>query len=192
MAANPERRARVSDAALVVLGRSGGRGLTHRAVDAAGAFPRGTAANYFPTRAALLLGMTERIFDRLRPDAARLERLGRLPPDVDAVVEYIQDVVERLLAAPDLTLALLELRLEAARNTDIAAALGPFLRRELTADVAFHVGRGLPGGAESVIDLHHAVNGLVLDRVTVPLDPDADPRVVVRRIVEQLVRRGRE
>jgi hypothetical protein len=44
----------VGDAAIAVLADQGARGLTHRAVDAAGRLPPGTTSNYARTRAALL------------------------------------------------------------------------------------------------------------------------------------------
>ncbi|WP_231509684.1 hypothetical protein [Streptosporangium roseum] len=42
------------------MAESGGRGLTHRAVDAAADVPPGTAKNYFPTRDALVRAVAER------------------------------------------------------------------------------------------------------------------------------------
>jgi DNA-binding transcriptional regulator YbjK len=47
-------RDRLRDAAIKVLAEEGGRGLTHRAVDAAADMPPGTTKNYFPTRQSLL------------------------------------------------------------------------------------------------------------------------------------------
>uniref|UniRef100_UPI0004C8F72E TetR/AcrR family transcriptional regulator n=1 Tax=Streptomyces sp. NRRL S-237 TaxID=1463895 RepID=UPI0004C8F72E len=57
---NQDRRDRLRDAAIAVLAREGGRGLTHRAVDSAAAVPTGTAKNYFPSRDALLRAAAER------------------------------------------------------------------------------------------------------------------------------------
>ncbi len=48
------RRDDLLDAAICVLGESGIRGLTHRAVDAAAGLPAGSASNLFRTRDALL------------------------------------------------------------------------------------------------------------------------------------------
>lgn len=174
MVANPGRRAAVADAALEILGRDGARGVTHRAVDAEAGLPPGTCANYFPTRAELLVGMAQRVFDGLAPDPGRLAELAALEGE-DAGAEYVGYVVERLLGRPNLARALLELRLEASRNPAVAAPLAEFLRRGLADDVAFHEARELPGGREHVLRLHHVVNGIVLDTLTVPLDPGADP-----------------
>lgn len=51
----------VGDAAIAVLADEGARGLTHRAVDAAGRLPPGTTSNYARTRAALLAITLRRI-----------------------------------------------------------------------------------------------------------------------------------
>lgn len=51
----------VGDAAIAVLADEGARGLTHRAVDAAGRLPPGTTSNYARTRAALLALTLRRI-----------------------------------------------------------------------------------------------------------------------------------
>ncbi|MEM9696644.1 MAG: TetR/AcrR family transcriptional regulator, partial [Myxococcota bacterium] len=52
MAKNEVRRRALCDAAIRVIAREGGRGLTHRAVDREAAVPRCTTSNYFRTRAA--------------------------------------------------------------------------------------------------------------------------------------------
>lgn len=179
MVANPARRAVITDAALELLGREGARAVTHRAVDAEAGTPAGTCANYFRSRADLLAGMAQRVFVLLAPDPARLEELAELPVD-EAGPAYAGYVVERLMARPNLARALLELRLEAARTPDVAHALTEFLRAGLDADVDFHTSRGLPGGREHVLRLHHLVDGIVLDALTIPLDPDADPIAQVR------------
>ncbi|MGY1843590.1 TetR/AcrR family transcriptional regulator [Modestobacter sp. SYSU DS0875] len=185
MVSNPRRRSAVTDAALQILGRNGSRALTHRAVDALADVPPGTCANYFPTRAALLLAMAQRIFDRLAPDTARLAQL-ELVPDRDALAEYVGYVVERLTTDPDLARALIELRLEASRSPDVFAALAPFLRRGLDDDVTFHDGRGLVGGQPVVLLLHHLVNGILLDHLTIPLDPQRDPVSIAKKATRLL------
>lgn len=179
MVSNPRRRADVTDAALLILGRDGSRALTHRAVDGLADVPSGTCANYFSTRAGLLLAMAERIFERLAPEADQLARLERVS-DQDALAEYAGYVVERLTLSPDLARALIELRLEASRSTEVAKALTTFLRQGLGADVEFHEARGLVGGQRVVLLLHHLVNGIMLDHLTIPLDPSDDPIAVAK------------
>lgn len=188
MVANPRRRVEILDSGLGVLGGQGGRGLTHRAVDARAGLAVGTTANYFPTRAALVLALTERAFERLRPDPDRLAQLSRRRGR-QALAAYVGYVVERLLEEPELALALVEIRLEAARSVEVAELVAPRLRAGLAADLEFHRARELPGGPAAVLALHHLVNGLVLDRLTVPLDPEADPVAVAGQVAEALMGR---
>lgn len=190
MVANPERRARIADAAIDILGTDGSRGLTHRAVDRRAQLPPGTSANYFPTRAALLEGVAERCFERVAPGERRLDELAHLDESAETFGRYVAYIVERLIATPALALTLIELRLEAARSPGVAERLGPFLRRGLESDVAFHVERGLPGGREEIVALHHLVNGIVLDHLTVPLVPGSDPAVVAAEVTRRLVDGG--
>ncbi|QNE20042.1 TetR family transcriptional regulator [Kribbella qitaiheensis] len=187
MPRNPERRTQLADAGLAVLAESGARGLTHRAVDAAAGLPAGTASNYFRTRDALLGALGERIFERLAPDDAVLAPLAEREPSIDLVVDYVRYIVERLLGRPELSLALFDLRLEAARNPGLHEILARTLRQGFDTDVSFHVQAGLPGGAEEVRLLHFALDGLVLDQLTPgtgrPYDIDAITAKIVRRLV---------
>jgi len=185
MVANPRRRESVADAALEILGRDGSRALTHRAVDILAEVPRGTCANYFPSRAALMLAMAQRIFDRLAPDPARLSQLEQVQ-DKDALAEYAAYVIERLTLNPVLARALLELRLESARAPDVAEVLAPFLRQGLHNDVTFHQARGLAGDQLVVLLMHHVVNGILLDHLTIPLDPGSDPSSTVKEAARLL------
>lgn len=61
MPENPERRARLGDAAVRVIAREGCRGLTHRAVDREAGVPIGTAVNYHRTREDLLIAAAGRL-----------------------------------------------------------------------------------------------------------------------------------
>ncbi len=185
MVANQERRALLADAGLRVLGASGARGLTHRAVDAEAGVPVGTASNYFRSRDALLGALAERIMARLAPDPGRLTTLGEREPTVDLSVDYIRYIVERTTESPELTLALMELRLEARRRPGLAETLGETLRRGYQEDVRFNRSAKLPGEAFEIALLHYAIDGLLLDRLTVPVAPD----IPVDRAVEELVRR---
>ena len=188
MVANPRRRADVTDAALQLLGHDGSRALTHRGVDALAGVPAGTCANYFPTRASLVLAMAQRIFDRLAPDPDRLAELEQVQ-DQDALAEYAGDVVERLTSSPDLARALIELRLEASRAPEISEVLAPLLRQGLHDDVTFHQARGLSGDQPLVLLLHHLVNGIVLDQLTIPLDPRSDPVATTKQAARLLAAR---
>ena len=187
MARNPERRALLADAGLRVLADAGARGLTHRAVDAEAGVPTGTTSNYFPSRAALLAGLAERIFDRIAPDPAVLADLGRREPSLALMTDYLRDIVARTTREPGLTRALFELRLEAARRPELRSALGGVLRQGYADDVAHHLAAGLPGGAYEVALLHYAVDGLLLDLLTTSIDAGFDTEQVVSDLVSRLV-----
>lgn len=188
MPRNPERRTQLADAGLAVLAEAGARGLTHRAVDAAAGLPAGTASNYFRTRDALLGALGERIFERLAPDEAVLAPLAERERSVELVVDYVRYIVERLLGRPELSLALLELRLEAARSPDLHEILSRTLQQGFDADVSFHVQAGLPGGAEEVRLLHFAIDGLVLDQLTPGVGRRYDVDAITARLVHRLIR----
>lgn len=187
MAANPERRRLLADAALECLGNGGSRALTHRAVDRQAQVPPGTTGNYFPSRGALMRGLIERIFERLSPDPQRVAAIAAEHSGSAALVAYTQYVVQRLLDAPALALGLIEIRLEAARNREIAAIVTPFLGAGALQDELFHRSAKLPGSVEEVGLLHYAINGLVLDRLTAPIDPTADPAQLAAELVQKIV-----
>jgi hypothetical protein len=65
-------------------------------------------------------------------------------------------------------LALLELRLEATRRPELDTRLTSFFTSDLGANVAFHVGAGLPGDRGSVLLLYLGMLGLIIDDLTVP------------------------
>lgn len=191
MAKNPERRALLADAGLRVLAAAGARGLTHRAVDTEAGVPTGTVSNYFPSRDALLGALGERIMERFAPDEGVLAELGSRQPSLDLFADYLRYIVERTTRQPELTRALFELRLEAARRPGLAAILGATLRRGYLDDVAFHQATGLPGGAFEIALLHYAMDGMLLDLLTVSIDAEADPDEIVTALVERLAGGGR-
>lgn len=185
MPSNPERRAHLADAGLRVLAQHGARGLTHRAVDREANVPPGTTANYFRRRSALLGALGERIFERLAPSPEVFARAGTLEPTLDQAVAYVEAIIERTTRSPELTLALFELRLEAARYPELRQVLSALLERNYASDVAFHTQARLPRSALEVAMLHYAVDGLLLDLLTASING----RQHVRHAADQLVRR---
>jgi len=184
---NIERRQLLADAGLRVLANAGARGLTHRAVDAEAELPTGTCSNYFKSRDQLLNGLAARVLERIAPTEDRLEQMALPDPSMDVMVDYIRYIIERTLGSPELTLALFELRLEASRNPGLAGVLGATLGAAYRDDVAFNVGRGLPGGPFEIALLHFAVDGLLLDQLTTSFDPNLDVDVVVEAVVRRLL-----
>ncbi|MCX4388718.1 TetR family transcriptional regulator [Micromonospora peucetia] len=186
MARNVQRRATLADAGLRVLAATGARGLTHRAVDAEAGVPTGTASNYFRSRDALLGALGERIMERFAPDDQVVAELAAREPSLELFTDYLRYIVERTTRQPDLTRALIELRLEAARRPDLARILGDTLRRGYRDDVAFHLASGLPGGAFEVALLHYAIDGLLLDLLGTSIEAGFDPDDVVVAFVSRL------
>lgn len=186
MARNDDRRAALTDAGIRVLAEEGARGLTHRAVDAVAGVPRGTTSNYFAKRDDLVAALVDRIATRLTPVP------GTVPdahPDEALVEAYVRDVVRRLRTDPHVPLALFELRLEAARRPSVAAALGTWRQQAFADDVAFNAQAGLPGGRTDIALLHFAIDGFMLDRLTVPLETGLDDETIIHELVQRILGR---
>ncbi|NUS73994.1 MAG: TetR family transcriptional regulator, partial [Corynebacteriales bacterium] len=142
---NAERRAALVDAAIEVLAREGARGLTFRAVDSEAKVPGGTASNYFVNRDELLIQAARRVYERLEPDPATVERQLATAPTREAYTELMLEVVGRVSGFRTGYLALLELRLEATRRPALRTLLSERVRADVDANVAYHEGSGLPG-----------------------------------------------
>lgn len=187
MAQNLTRRAKLADAGLRVLAAHGARGLTHRAVDREAGVPLGTTANYFNSRDALLGALGSRIFERLAPAPEVFENVGTAPPTLEQATAYIQDIVARTTRHSELTLALFELRLEAIRRPELAQPMTATLERNFALDTQFYLQARLPGGAREVTLLHYAIDGLLLDLLTVSINGRRDTDEMVRELVHRIL-----
>lgn len=190
MAKNEARRAALADAGIAVLAREGSRGLTHRAIDDEAGVPTGTASNYFRSRESLIAGLFLRIGERLAPTPEELAHRAAQTPSRALFADYMRDIVRRLLGEREVTLALFELRLEAARRPDLAAALQEWQRAGFEGDVAFNEAAGLPGGRAEIALFHYAIEGLVFDRLTSSIDPETPTDDVVDALVAGLLPRA--
>ncbi|KQR38660.1 MULTISPECIES: TetR/AcrR family transcriptional regulator [Microbacterium] len=188
MAKNQTRRRLIADAGLSVLAAEGSRGLTHRAVDLVAGVPVGTTSNYFRSRDSLVEGLVERIGERLAPSEDDLARRSSEAPSRELFADYIRDIVRRLTEDRDVTLALFELRLESSRRPEVAALLGAWQRAGFAGDVEFNSSAGLPGGRREIALFHYAIDGLMLDRLTTPIDPDTSTDDIVDDLVAGLLR----
>ena len=83
-----------------------------------------------------------------------------------------------------------ELRLESTRRPEVAAVLHEWQRTAFAADVAFNEAAGLPGGRREIALFHYALDGLLLDRLTAPIDPETSTDEIVDALVEGLLPRG--
>lgn len=188
MPKNSQRRLHLLDAALQILARDGSRGLTHRAVDVEAAVPTGTCVNYFRSRDTLFDALGARIFERLSLDQATLKKEACLPPSRERLVQLMKALMTRVMAQPELQVALLELRLESARRPQLRLMLAKTLGASLALDLEFHTQAGLPGGQLEVVLLHLALEGLILNIITLPevlniQDQDAVIETLVLRLV---------
>ncbi|MCS5717747.1 TetR/AcrR family transcriptional regulator [Herbiconiux sp. CPCC 205763] len=188
MAKNEDRRRALTDAGLSALARFGARGLTHRAVDQIAGVPAGTTSNYFRSRDTLIAGLVDRIGERLAPTAEDLERRASADPSPALFADYIRDIVRRLSSDREVTLALFELRLESSRRPEVAAVLGAWQRAGFEGDVAFNSEAGLPGGRREIALFHYAIDGLLLDRLTNPIDPETSTDAIIDDLVAGLLR----
>jgi len=188
MAKNETRRRALADAGLTVIAREGSRGLTHRAVDVEAAVPNGTTSNYFRSREELIAGLVHRIGERLAPSSQDLERRAPATPDARLFADYVRDIVRRLSTEREVTLALFELRLESARRPDLAAVLSAWQRAGFDADVDFNTQAGLPGGRREIALFHYAIDGLLFDRLTTPIDPETPTDEIIDDLVDGLIR----
>ncbi|KOV71480.1 TetR family transcriptional regulator [Streptomyces sp. AS58] len=190
MAGNPERRAALVDAGVEVLAREGARGLTFRAVDAAAGVPVGTASNYFTARDDLLRQIDDRLHRRLAPDPDVLAELMKAPKDRSLVVALMHDLIGRVTLDRTGYLALLELRLEATRRPELRESYTTSVRGDLEHGMRFHREAGLPGGDETVTVLYLAMQGLIVEHLTLPgvLDGVLPGVGVPEELTERIVR----
>lgn len=168
MRQNPERRTALVDAAIEVLAAQGARGLTFRAVDSEAGAPTGTTSNYFTSRDALLMQAGHRVFERLTPGAAVITQALDLPRTQESVDRLMHELVERITSFPSGHLAMLELRLESTRRPELREVLTRQLRDNLQDNIDFQLSAGFPGDADAVVLLYLAINGLLLERLTLP------------------------
>ncbi|MBR7838558.1 TetR family transcriptional regulator [Actinospica durhamensis] len=164
--ANRDRRDLLRDGAIGVLAEAGGRGLTHRAVDAAAEVPDGTTKNYFPSRDALLRAVAERIVE-LYQAAARRAAAGATPTSREALIAMLRGLLEDVAGPgrPRLQ-AYLELQAEATRRPWLAAVLDPIAAADLPGFAHAQRAAGLPvtpqRAATVTLALHAAIPHLLV------------------------------
>lgn len=114
-----DRRTRIADAAVDVLGRDGLRALTHRAVDARAGLPEGTCSYHHRTRRSLLSAALNRIAELDRADVTGAAPAGAAPVDRTVAV-----LGHWLGPARVRTRARLVLMLDAEARRDLGAEAG--------------------------------------------------------------------
>ena len=167
MAANPERRAQILDAAIGILADEGVGGLTHRQVDDRAGLPAGTTSNYFRTRQALLEATAARTVD------LHWQRVEALQAAIGSLTrDGVKALMTRMLSAPDeqfrrYTLARFELFMEGTRRPQ----LRPFLKELQSAAVksatVIFEAAGFSPTAEEMDELSRLLNGYVFSNLTI-------------------------
>ncbi|GAA3007883.1 TetR/AcrR family transcriptional regulator [Kitasatospora albolonga] len=160
------RRDRLGDAAIRVLAEAGGRGLTHRAVDAAAGLPLGTAKNYHPSRDALLRATAERIVEQYERTTAEVMASGAHPVDRRGLAALMAGLLHDVAGpgAPRM-LAYLELQIEAARRPWLADTLASVVAADFAGFEHAQRAAGLPvtprRAATVTLALHAAIPQLL-------------------------------
>lgn len=181
------RRDDLLDAAIDLLGGQGFRAVTHRAVDAAGGFPAGSASNYFRTREALLNAVVERFAARER---ANWEEIAtRVCPTTPRELAEVLRMFALAATGSQRTLAL------ARYAILVEAGIRPSLRAQLAATGArvntwFIAWLRLAGSADPARDAPIIMNhwtGLVLHQLAIP-DPAFDPVAQLEELVTTVIR----
>lgn len=179
MRQNPARRAALLDAAITLLAERGSGALSYRNLDEAAALPVGTAANYFRTRADLLLEVTRYVLNRLGPDPQTLAAALEHPqPTRHAAV--LQHLLDRMQRERDATLALLELRLLARRYPDLQATFRTTVQENLILSRQFSEAHGFTQGDEEFLTGYLLLSGFVFEELTLPglLPPELGMRLI--------------
>ncbi|MET7392239.1 TetR family transcriptional regulator [Dactylosporangium sp. NPDC005572] len=159
-----DRKVRLADAAIDVLGNDGVRALTHRAVDARAGLPQGTCSYHYPTRNALLTAALERIaaLDLAESDA---------DPDLAAVLAgWVTAGATRTRAR---FMLMLDPQTRAELGPAAARLAGSFVER----------GTALLGSAERARLLIGLLDGLLLDELTRGTLPDQQRRERIEKVL---------
>jgi DNA-binding transcriptional regulator YbjK len=162
----------LADAAIAVLAREGGRGLTHRAVDREAEVPEGTTKNYYPSRDSLLAAAASRMADQHRAAVAQLRATtpaGVSPHQVRAL--YPAMIRRAVHGDPTQALAMFELYLAAVRRPAVRDALGEMVTANAEATVELHRAAGLIGTPGSAALLNACLLGVMVSQLA--LDPEA-------------------
>jgi DNA-binding transcriptional regulator YbjK len=179
-----ERRSLLLDAGLELIAAQGMGGLTHEAVDATAHAPAGSTENCFPTRKALIEGVTQRAIER------ELEMATGPGPGIEASPDGVATALGAfaLRALGDdrvVTLARYALHAEAARTPALRAfyAIGADQVDTWAIDVVRRAGASHPERDFAI--MANYVTGLVFHELALPT-PDFDPVERLRVLIHTL------
>jgi DNA-binding transcriptional regulator YbjK len=179
-----DRRTAILDAALELVGTQGMRGLTHRAVDAAAGLPPGSTSNYFRTREALVVAITERFIARERAMATGPQ--DSVDPTPAGVASALGRFVDRALGQDRaVTLARYAILVETAQNPSLREGMagGAGEVDAWARDLITRAGSRDPARDHGL--LANYVTGLVLHELALP-SPDLDAEARIRALIDTL------
>jgi DNA-binding transcriptional regulator YbjK len=184
------RRERLLDAAIRVLGDRGMRALTHRAVDAEAGVAAGSTANYFSTREALFEAIVERVsaMERDHFDELAAKVCATAPAELGRAIAGFAQAATGIHRA--LTLSRYAILVEAGHNAKIRNQLAETGSR---VNAWFANWLRLIGSRHPDHDVHvlgNYITGLMLHQLAIP-DPEFDPTDKVTALLESLVEPAR-
>ena len=181
----------VLDAAIHLVGVSGIRALTHRAVDAQAGLPPGSTSNLYRTRSALLTAMVSRLVDT---ELAGWDQLAAAlhPSTVDALADALATTVATLTGPlRPLTVARYALFLEATRDPALQADMARAADRVAAIGIQWLTTIGSPDPvAHTAIMMAH-LDGVMLQQLAFPAAAtagDTGPRL--RALLQSLLGPG--
>ncbi|MEV0646846.1 TetR family transcriptional regulator C-terminal domain-containing protein [Phytomonospora sp. NPDC050363] len=190
MPENPERRAKLGDAAVRVIAREGCRGLTHRAVDREAGVPIGTAVNYHRTREDLLIAAAGRL---IGPDVIDYAHAHAPAEPTAACVEDMRTLLRAIVddavgpARGPMYRVTFELLLEGVRRPRLREVLAELNRAELAAITAAFAAAGHHLEAEDLSRATAGLYGVIFGLLTgVPTLDEASARVAVDELADRL------
>jgi AcrR family transcriptional regulator len=180
------RRERVLDAAIGVLGSQGMRGLTHRAVDAEAGLPQGSTSNYFRSRDALI----EAVLDRMSAlDVAAFTALAGAarPVDADEFAGFIAAALRQQAdeGAP-VSLARYAIFLEAALQPRLRARIGAGFAELVRLGEGWLAQLGSTDPARDTRLILQYLDGLLLHRLAHP-EGEFDPGPAISALLRGLL-----
>lgn len=180
------RQQHLLEAAIEVVGESGLRGLTHRAVDRRAGLPEGTCSVYYRTRLALLTALTDHVAQRLTGDvdqlAARLVAQGALDPQRST--HEAAELLVRWSRSPALVMTIIELSLEAARTPSLQESVQRWRDRLSQIVQTIVECSGKPNPAVRAQVVVSSMEGLVLAAINLP---DRSRAAYLRETTELLI-----
>ncbi len=181
-----DRRTRILDAAITIVGDRGVRALTHRAVDAESGLPPGSTSNYFKTKDRLLQVVVERFAERERVawEVVAAAVNPRSPRDLASALSAV--VRDGCGPHRTLTLARYALLVETAQHPSLRSAMTIVGAK---VNVYFENWLLRIGSVSPERDMRIVANfltGRVLHDLAIP-DPEFDPEPDLVDLLERLL-----